>query len=499
MAEPTAVELAAFKTNDEIATWCGLTDPPKGQLYTALGCSGADSFRPLGGMPESDYVTAVTAIQQGGTAPSVFALGGWKLFGRVARLACGAEETRDQKNAKAVALAKAAPAPSASSAAASAPVAKTGMTKMSMVVDQGLDDEVPTVKEVDFVAAYAKYETKMGGPPAEDKEPSIEQFTGVLHLLNLQAPPYVDFSIFGPHSIRLRKRMKLGGFHITQNGTFEKCELYGPATFTDWMKSYRVLSTVLIMLEAVEPEELEAYADLIRGYVSRYSSTAWPTIYQADVRQRQERSQHHRRIGVKMHNADPAVAKAHGYDDATPWRYVWKKMSTDSEWWSREVSENCILLLTKTASLASLLDGDATIAGAGGSLASQGLPTHEDRKRGRSPDGRPPPTAKDWGQQRPPPRSTARAHNTTSDGSMTTNRRGVGLCNEFQAGGCTETVFTQQGYRCAKNRSYVHQCSKCLSPQHGAHECSGKPAPVPSQHTAKGGGKGKGKGKKGRY
>ena len=82
---------------------------------------------------------------------------------------------------------------------------------------------------------------------------------------------------------------------------------------------------------------------------------------------------------------------------------------------------------------------------------------------------------------------------TDASGKFTANRRGNGLCADFQTGACQTTT---KGV-CPKNPALRHQCSICLSPLHGASSCTAtSPAAAPSSGKGKGKkGKGRGKGK----
>ena len=151
------------------------------------------------------------------------------LVGRVCRLASSAEVTCVAAATAAAAAAAAQPPPAAQQASPT----KVGVIKLDTVLDQGLSDEITVTTETDMTAGYERYKGRMGKMPSEDREPSIEQYSGVKHLLSLSAPPYADFSVFSPHSIRLRKRMKLRGFFLAADGSLQKCELFGPSCFSD--------------------------------------------------------------------------------------------------------------------------------------------------------------------------------------------------------------------------------------------------------------------------
>ena len=101
MAEPSAAELTAFTNLGEIAIWCGVGDDDRDALLTGLGCRHADSFRPIGAMPEADFNAVATALQINGRPPVPFGLSGRKLIGRVSRLAAGTDLARTQIDAAA--------------------------------------------------------------------------------------------------------------------------------------------------------------------------------------------------------------------------------------------------------------------------------------------------------------------------------------------------------------------------------------------------------------
>jgi len=490
MVEPSDAELRAFTTVESIGTWVGLSADSRNILTAGLGCGDADSYRPIGGMTEADYEAVLGTLQVQGDAPPPFTLAAWRLVGHVSRLACGATLTRVQQAAKdAAAAASQALAQQLQAGgvppAPQGPVQKMGITKLSTTIDQGLDDEVATALEADLTQGYDLYTKRMGKMPAEDREPSIDQFTGIRYLLSISAPPFADFSVFGPHSVRLRKRMRLGGFFLANDGSLCKCELFGPTTFPDWSRSFRVLATILIMLEAVFPEELDSYHDLIRDYSTRYGERCWPTIYQADVRCRQERMQSIRRRGIALHTADPAVAARAGFLIAAPWRYVFTEAVNDANFWLKEVQEKCLLLLTKVATPDAMLDGDVRVASGGHALPAQ---VGEGAVRERSPrrssaSG----SGKGKGGKDAPPQ---KQHNVGTDGFMKTNRAGKELCIKFQNGECDKASGPYA--QCPRDRNRVHQCSKCLSQDHGAnhpHPCSAASRGAPA--TRKGGRKGK--------
>jgi len=463
MAEPTEAEIAGFTTVMSLCDWAGITEDNRDTLLAGLGCNEGDSFRPIGGMAVDDFDAVVDTLLINGQPPSPYVLAGWKLVGQVARVSCGATPARAQQMGPPYAEA-------GQPLLAPVPGVKVGITKPATTIDQGSDVEGVTVSEADVSQGYVKCENEMGKPPFRT---SVDQYMGIVHLISLQAPLYADFRVFG-------------SFFIAADGTLEKCEVYGPTSASDWNQSYRVLSTILIMQEAVSPEELDAYHNHIADYAARYGDRCWPTIYQADVCMRQERMQTIRRRGVQTHDAGPQVAIRAGVDEIKPRRYVWTQAVLESGFWLKEIQEKCLLLLTKVLTADALLDGGVRVSGSGSHAPTAQL-TPE--RRARSPR-----------RAAQTPLVKTREHNTNVDGTMKTNRSGIELCRNYQTGNCDASPPGAPGV-CPRDLRLVHQCAKCLSRGHGARhpaECS-KAAPRPQQQPkgrSKGGG-GRGSGRQG--
>ena len=164
MAEPTAAEIAGFQTIGDIAAWAGVAENERDLLLVGLGCVETDNFRPIGAMPSLDFEAAAGALQVAGQPPSPFVLSAWRLIGRAARIVVGTDLTRAQLDAASAARVQAA-------AAAVAPPpqlpvqACTGITRLKVTVGQGLDGEIPTVRETDVEQMCITYTNRMGNAP----------------------------------------------------------------------------------------------------------------------------------------------------------------------------------------------------------------------------------------------------------------------------------------------------------------------------------------------
>eukprot|EP00971_Amphidinium_carterae_P125867 2493581-Amphidinium_carterae.1 len=114
----------------------------------------------------------------------------------------------------------------------------------------------------------------MGGPPSEEEECTADQLACLKHRLDLNLVPYCDFAVFTAYSDRLQRRLKMSGLALQPDGTLKQSEVTGPASFSDWEASYRVLRTAVVELEAVCPSHLDLYRDHIFKLVSRYGQHA---------------------------------------------------------------------------------------------------------------------------------------------------------------------------------------------------------------------------------
>ena len=170
-------------------------------------------------------------------------------------------------------------------------------------------------------------------------------------------------------------------------------------------------------------------------------------------------------------------------DPARPWDWVRREAIKDAMFWRRELEEPCLLILSKITSTQNFVYGDANIQPING-LGSQ----QQNRGQKRNID-----------EERAHKALYNKAHNV-KDGLYETNRRGAALCPGWQNGTCTETLLNGFHY-CKRDGSLTHQCSKCLSPDHGADKCNNSKRPKASAAPppGKGGGKfkkGGGKGKR---
>lgn len=489
--EPTASEKDSIINLDSLAEWCGLqtsdTEPrtsTRGSLFALLGCSGISHYRLVAMMPSDVFTQALSTWKVGEASPLPAQMAAANLLHVTARCLCGldsfpSQAATQQQLQSQIDLLKAQAAASNTANSAQATIARI---KLAVIIDQSKEEEVVIMPDAEIQKCYSEYDKVMGGPPDPDVEGTNEQLTGIKHLIDTSRPPYADFAIFGPHGHRMARKLKLAGMVIDGSGQLRQIEMLGPPTYEDWDKCYGILRTLLVMLRQVVLVRLDRYRTLIHDYAVRYGPKVWHIIYQADVRCRREHMERLRRIAVEESAATHAKGGWHPLDPTRPWDLVWLRAVDDVSFWRKELEEPAVLVLTHTASLSSMVHGDAPVE-------------HSTSAASQHSHVPPPPPAAVRGAPSVGPRKKAKIHVTNSEGLLLQNRSGKDLCPGFQTGACQDTL--PGTIQCAKDPTKWHQCAKCLAPAHGASHCSGPLPKPPSQWVARGRGGGQRKGNKG--
>jgi len=487
--DPTQAELDAFNTVAEIATWLGIEGDTEdastdlGSLLRLIGLRGDHHPRALAAIGTTDIeaVLAIWRVGEPAAAPTPALRAQAGELGRLARVRCGREPTfaeaeRRRKQLEEVTLLQAqAAAQSAGAASGGSPKASPRKVKASQVINQMDEADLSILDPAALKRSYEIFTAKMGALPSHDHECTAEQVSALHSLASSGAPLYVDLAVWGPHHYRLLKKIKLSGMQIMPNGVLHNIELAGPPNFEMWEKCMTVFKTGCIQLELLSPARVEAYMNVIKSYNSRYSHGCWHLVYQADVRMRLEHAERVRRRGESEKANATAAGLHHDYVDKNPWEWVWSKMPEESRFWREELEEPCMLVLARTGSLQQMVQGDAPVANDSGQGSTGGT---NDSSRGKK-------------KHPASPSGFQKVHNVT-EGIYTTNRRGLPLCQDFQRGMCDSIDANR---RCRKNGNDVHQCNKCLCPDHGGRDCGKAPRMFSEGKGKKGKGKGRGKGK----
>ena len=115
------------------------------------------------------------------------------------------------------------------------------------------------------------------------------------------------------------------------------------------------------MLDVCTPAAIDRYGAKIKQYHSRYGDKVWHLIYQIDVRARQEELERKRRLGFneKANATNPAD---HPFQPDAPWGWALQKLIEDHEFWRVELEDPAMLVLTRLASLSSVIGGTSRSA-----------------------------------------------------------------------------------------------------------------------------------------
>jgi hypothetical protein len=488
-ADPTDAELITFATMATVVDWAGLlgdktdANTPAGSFLAMLGAVPTTHPRTIGSIPSADFVHLVDTWTIGvgqGIAPTPVQRAQALLIGRAARIKAGFQMTL-------IAAAKAAAAPPAPPPPAQVGAVPADSIKLSLVTNQADDRLAPKLNTAELDACYANYRTVFDDYPTVDNEANADQLGAFKYLLD-HDEIYVDFAVFGPHAIRIKHKLKMRGMSMDASGHLIPVQINGPPTFYLWSKCFGTLLTCLVSHNAAALGAIEAYKSWIQEYNDRYGSTCWHVIYQADVRMRQEQLERVRRRLTDAHAAALRAGGTTAFDPTRPWKLAFSTCLLETAWWKKEVEDPCMLLLTKTASLGTLLGEDALVERAG--QTSGVSSTDGARELGGGVGGvRLRSSTGGAGSDRPPPKERKRTHNVQG-GFYMSNRAGGALCPDFQYDTCQGKVSNLG--RCPKGS---HQCSRCLGKDHGSGSCSKPEPPETKTFGGKKGGKKKGGGR----
>ena len=487
-SDPTDVELLAFNTINDVADWAGVpgnnTDETSARkaLFELLGAEPTLLPRIIGIVDEPTYVAALSTWQVSSVNVGLAVRSSGLLLGKACRIHAGTQSTIAAVTAAAAASAAHTAAASTLALAHSAPTVASRKIRLNQVINQIDDTEVTIMDDVSVLQCYARYEIifGVGKSPAPEADVTSEQLTALRHAVISGQCPYVDLAVWGPHFMRMHKKVKLSGVIFHPDGTMHPVELMGPPCIESWLASWTVFQNACVMLDLVDLGTLIAYRDTISRYHSRYGIACWLIIYQTDVRTRLEQMPRNARRLASLHNAALVSGHTTAFTPLRPWGCAMQAAIDETNWWRAELEEPALLALTKSQALGHLIAGDAAVANMQPSRPSpQGMGLVLGPHNGfpaRAPPGAP--AAK---KARTSASRADQVHNVDANGRYTTNRSNIAVCPAFQDGTCTHSRSCNAG---------VHQCNICLANDHGA-----------KGHGKKGsgsGGKGRGGGKKGR-
>jgi len=331
--------------------------------------------------------------------------------------------------------------------------------KLSQVVDQSSDQEVPMLPASELTAFRQRFITTFGDPPLQRMEVTDSQLTALQFKLTSGQPPYADFGVWGPYGARIERRLKFVSYALTPSGAWRTLELPGADCLDTWRDCWAVFKSAAVMLDVARPATLDLYSASFEDRCRRYPR-AWHLCAQADIRCRSEFLIEEKRRQEAFHQRMPALSS---YVPVSPWDSVFKAAAADGPFWDRELKEPALLFTL-----------GQTEAGLAPSWVERQLPEHgalqgsgragKKRKLGGGPpksSATPPPSqpkgkGKGKGKDDHPRKG--------KDGLYATARDGSQICFAWNASqdGCGKT--------CPQNRAHV--CRKCLQPHRSAN-CGG--------------------------
>ena len=487
-AVATQLELDAANTLGQVLDWAQVTGDPnvvdnmRGAFLRATGATEEALPRVFGVLPAVDFDNVMNQISiSGGTleAPTstplnLFQRGALVNVGLFCRLKTGLLVAPPGATVAVL------PPPSP----AMIPTMPGAKVKLSLICKQGDDTEVFLVDDSLFSIGYARWEKLFGVNlrPGPEAECTSAQLSCLKHLVDTLQAPAVDFALWGPHGIRLERKLRLAGAVFDNDGNIIMIEIAGPPTIAVWLLSWEVFATGCIMLDIVDLGVLLAYRTHIVSLHSRYGPQAWLLLYQADSRFRFEHMLRTKRFLADAHVKVVAAGGTTEYVQARPWSMAMAMGLKDADWWRHEFTENAMMVLARTSSMEALVSYDAPVqAVPGRNQVAPHIGQHSH--------------AADTTTAVKAPKRKKEDLAKIVGSEYVSNRAGCSLCTAFQTGACGQSPGNAL---CPQDRSKRHQCCLCLDNSHGKTTCnrSGSVPFVKKLKGSKGGGKGsKGKGK----
>ena len=493
---PTDAQLAAITTIAQAIAWVGLDAAAWAAVDVALG--DVPSLRILGNIPADALRLAVhaarvavpesgtpggpdhvPATQRGLTVVESTQVG---LLWRVARRAEKADAElflttptpalTTGPGGVGTGAGTGQPAPAAAAAGPGNDPAKRKI-KVSSVLDQADEAEVPELNRAEIDGYFKVLEKNKGGPVRPETEPSPEQVSALkVRLVDLDMSPYADFALFVGFQHRFAKSLKFKNHLLQPDGSFRTVEVPGPPNYDAWLASWSVFENALLMFEVkdsagdripmVTQSALDLYRDRFRDLVVRYPHV-WHLLVVAEDRCRAE---HFPRLRRKLtedhdHGLEPR------FQPGRPWERVFRVAAHDKEYWDEHVRDPAIRFMAS----------GKVRAPPGGTGSGTDLTESQEGNRQRPPRKRkykekldkqgetsgvpPPPTpvAEGKGGKGKGGKGLKR----DAKGRFLTDQMGRNICFGYGEGVCTAET-------CPKG--FVHICQKCLG-KHPLKSCPG--------------------------
>ncbi len=355
--------------------------------------------------------------------------------------------------------------------------------KFVNVLDQADESEFSVIDDKAHARLMGSFVNLTGGLPAADEEPTREQLSA-LHrkVFVLNQPPYADFAVFTPHNKKFLKAMKYRTFLPTMEGGYMAKEVPGPAAHSQWLGSFRVWRTAMLMLEILDLALIQRY-ELLVGNMVKQLPGCWHLIVSAEDRARSDqlaRLQMQATLNLSIGEPVPR-----GWVDNRPcWGPLFKQLIEDHQFWQEHVHSPAMSWLAygrhgQPKTPAEIMAA-ATMAGGENSLKAELEPVHEVK----STSGPTSPTRKQQANRDKREARKKRMKNDReelqrlrTDGHGKSKGKGKGksengeqLCYSWNNGNGA-CAGLAPGAECKGAVKRIHKCTRCMSPGHPSSQC----------------------------
>lgn len=216
--------------------------------------------------------------------------------------------------------------------------------KFGSILDQQDEGEFVCETEEQRGVWYSNYVKKVGGMPEDHEDPSLEQVSALNKRLEMGLAPFVDFAIWSPYHKKISKFNKYQSFQLQEDGTFIARWVPGPASYAQWLGSFRVMRSAFLMLEVISLSGLLRWESFIERLHNRYP-TCWHLIVEGENKARQDLMA---KMNMKVRmDVDKGAMAPPGWTQARPWEVIWNMVLDNHEFWQEQVHVPALTWLAK--------------------------------------------------------------------------------------------------------------------------------------------------------
>jgi hypothetical protein len=234
----------------DVLAWAGLEQAVAVGLLDALGATILSRISEVASIDPDDLDEGLTqwridVVDEDARAPTPMEKGRARTFFRACRLCAeldwSAEETdawnwQQSQLFAAAEVARTEAIRVSSTGPSLPPVAPSAVrsVKVSELADVAKTIDAPVLSDCAVSAAFKQFKLKMWTHPRPEQEPTTDQLSALADLLAHHSC-YVDLSIWGPHQLRILKKMKITGLIMVGQGEFAAHEYRGPPDYEHWL------------------------------------------------------------------------------------------------------------------------------------------------------------------------------------------------------------------------------------------------------------------------